>query len=295
MILLKEISLKVKSSTSNSVIFEYLTCIGMTKEHRLPKKCRQRHYHSFLEILWITSGKGIVETDKKQYEASEGSLFLFTGYEYHDILVTSEELDYEVISFAPKFVWSSGNDRFDFLFLEPFYNRNENFENKIADENTLKRVIRLMKEIRGELERKQPKYELAVKVKLLNLLLYLSRNPNHQVSSLGKQNYNLKYIEESISYISDNLDKSLTLEELAKRCNMSVSYYSMLFRKMTGMSPGLYIIERRLDIALELLDNDEYNISEVAITSGFNDITNFNKIFKKYIKLTPREYKNSNK
>ena len=43
------------------------------------------------------------------------------------------------------------------------------------------------------------------------------------------------------------------------------------------------------------LDNDEYNISEVEIKSGFNDITNFNKIFKKYIKLTPREYKNSNK
>ena len=62
---------------------------------------------------------------------------------------------------------------------------------------------------------------------------------------------------------------------------------------MTGMSPGLYIIERRLDMALELLETTDYNISHIAIKCGFNDITNFNRIFKKYIKLTPREYKNS--
>jgi hypothetical protein len=69
----------------------------MTKEDRLPKKARKRHYHAFLEIMWITSGSAIVETDIKQYDASEGNLFLFTGYEYHDLFVTSEPLDFEVI------------------------------------------------------------------------------------------------------------------------------------------------------------------------------------------------------
>jgi AraC-like DNA-binding protein len=62
---------------------------------------------------------------------------------------------------------------------------------------------------------------------------------------------------------------------------------------MTGMPPGQYIIERRLDFALELLETPDYNISKVAMKSGFHDITNFNKIFKKYVKVTPREYKNS--
>jgi len=289
----EEKSLKLKSPVSDSVIFELLISNGRTKDARLPKKCRQRHYHSFLEIMWITSGTGIIETDKKKYEAKEGDLFIFTGYEYHDLIVTSESLDFTVISFAPKFVWSLGNERFDFLFLEPFFNRRENFENKIDDENTTKRVIRLMKEIRSEFEKKQYKYELAVKVKLLNILMYLVRNPQNQLNKLGKKNYNIKYIEESMNYIADNLNESLTLEELAKRCNMSSSYYSTLFKKMTGMSPGLYVIERRLDMALELLETTDDNISQIAVKCGFNDLTNFNKIFKKYIKVTPREYKNS--
>lgn len=283
----------IKSTISDRVLFEFLISTGRTRDIRLKKKCKEKHYHSFLEIMWITEGTGIVETEKKKYDAKEGDIFIFTGYEYHDLIVTSENLDFTVADFAPKFVWSLGNERFDFLFLEPFFNRDENFENKIGDENTTKRVIRLMKEIRSEFEKKQYKYELAVKAKLLNILMYLARNPKNQSNKLGKKNYNIKYIEESMNYIADNVSESLTLEELAKRCNMSCSYYSTLFKKITGMSPGVYIIERRLETALELLETTDYNISQIAVKCGFNDITNFNKIFKKYIKVTPREYKNS--
>lgn len=241
--------------------------------------------------MWVTSGAGIIDTDKKQYDVSAGDMLLFTGYEYHDLLVTSETLDFEVISFAPKFVWSVGSDRFDYLFLEPFFNRSKHFENKVLDAGTARKVTLLMKEIRSELEKKQPKFALAVKAKLLDILVYLVRSPQQQASIAGKNGYNAKYIEESMIYIGDNLDKPLPLEQLAKRCSMSVSYYSMLFKKMTGISPGLYITERRLDLAMELLENPDYNISEAAAKSGFHDITNFNKIFKKYVKLTPREYK----
>ena len=150
-----------------------------------------------------------------------------------------------------------------------------------------------MKEIRGELEKKRPKFELAVKVKLLDILLYLVRRPQQQGGITERKSSNIKQIEESMLYIGENLDKSISLEELAKRCSMSVSYYSTQFKKMTGIPPGQYIIERRLDLALELLENPNYNIFEVAMKSGFHDITNFNKIFKKYVKVTPSEYKNS--
>ena len=76
----------------------------------------------------------IRSTEKKKYDAKEGDIFIFTGYEYHDLIVTSENLDFTVADFAPKFVWSLGNERFDFLFLEPFFNRDENFENKFNNE-----------------------------------------------------------------------------------------------------------------------------------------------------------------
>ena len=57
-------SLKLKSPVSDNVIFELLISNGRTKDTRLPKKCRQKHYHSFLEIMWITEGTGIIETEK---------------------------------------------------------------------------------------------------------------------------------------------------------------------------------------------------------------------------------------
>ena len=118
----------------------------------------------------------------------------------------------------------------DYLFLEPFFDRRENFENQISDVSTIKEVTRLMKEISGELEKKQPKFELAVKAKLLNILLYLVRRPQQQESITERRSYSLKQIEESMIYIGEHLDKSLFLEELAKRCSMSVSYYSTQFK-----------------------------------------------------------------
>ena len=115
------------------------------------------------------------------------------------------------------------------------------------------------------------------------------KNKFHKhTSSFPKQR-----IRQVINYIQDNLDRDLSLCELAASIHISPSYFSTLFKESTGISPHQYIIQCKIDRAKKLLQGDDMTIAKVACELGFSHQSHLNYHFKRLVGTTPKRFQNS--
>ncbi len=93
------------------------------------------------------------------------------------------------------------------------------------------------------------------------------------------------------SYIEDNLEFDIKISHIAKLFHYNEQYFGRFFKKETGKSFSDYLSLRRLIKAANLLKNTDDTILLIANKSGFNNVTYFNKVFKKMYGITPSEYR----
>lgn len=92
-------------------------------------------------------------------------------------------------------------------------------------------------------------------------------------------------------FIQKNFHKVINLEMLANQVSMNPSYFSVLFKKEEGISLTDYIVNVRINKAMEYLRDPQFKVYEVATRTGFNDEKYFSKVFKKKVGISPKEYK----
>jgi len=95
-----------------------------------------------------------------------------------------------------------------------------------------------------------------------------------------------------IKYITENLDGSPTLEQMAAVAHLSTYHFARQFRAATGLAPYQYVIVRRVERAQELLrEEDDLGLGEVAFRAGFSDQSHFSSHFKRIVGVTPRQFR----
>ena len=100
-------------------------------------------------------------------------------------------------------------------------------------------------------------------------------------------------VQKVIIHIDSGLATDLSLKSLAERMNVNASYLSTLFKKETGATVTDYVNQRRVKQAQQLLGSTKLQIQTVAQHCGIADVNYFSKIFKKYVGMTPKEYRRS--
>lgn len=103
--------------------------------------------------------------------------------------------------------------------------------------------------------------------------------------------YNSRRVEKVMEYINSNFDKQVSLAEVARIANMTEVSFSRFFKSRTGISFMDSLIEIRLGHASRKLIDTTEGVAEVAYNCGFNNISNFNRIFKKKKGCTPKEFR----
>lgn len=108
-------------------------------------------------------------------------------------------------------------------------------------------------------------------------------------------NYHKRSLEEKLfneakTYITCNVLREITLQDVASHIGMNRSSFCVFFKKATGKTFVNYLNSLRIDIACHLLMQQNGTISEVCYKSGFNDVPYFNRVFKRFKGMSPTEY-----
>jgi transcriptional regulator GlxA family with amidase domain len=136
-------------------------------------------------------------------------------------------------------------------------------------------------------------------LELMSILHDLSTSRNMRTLSDSSFNtaepfsYNSRRIEKTFKYMNQNFDKPVTLGEVARLANMSEVAFSRFFKQRTGNTFIDSLTEIRLGHASRLLIDTTQSVAEIAYHCGFNNISNFNRIFRKKKGCTPRDFRES--
>ncbi len=112
------------------------------------------------------------------------------------------------------------------------------------------------------------------------------------IEVLGEKSSN-RNIEEIMKYIHDNYHKEISLNSISDMVSLSPSYVSKLFREATGQNFVEYLAMYRINMAKEIMKNENIPVNEVFTRVGFNNIRTFMRTFKKYEGVTPGQFKQS--
>lgn len=107
-----------------------------------------------------------------------------------------------------------------------------------------------------------------------------------------KQDYTANLIRRTVDYMRNNLDARLSVSEMAEINHLSVSYFTVLFKKSTGTTPVEYFNQLKMQKAGELLLNNDDNVKSIAKRLGYDDPYYFSRLFKKVLGSAPSGYRN---
>lgn len=237
----------------------------------------RRHLHSAFEIAYIKKGEGVYTLKDGDVAFGAGDIFVFPPDLFHCITdIVSDTLEYTNIHFEPRFL---GDNR------DICYMYSDKFRNRIQGDS---RLFDIIHGIRGEFENPLACRDISVKSRLELFLVELIRGYGFADSARPQS------IADAMRYIDANYTSSITLEEIAKKAGLAPTYFSAKFSELVGMSPWEYITTKRIERAIHLLKSQEsMNILDIALSCGFNNTANFNKLFKNGTGMTPSQVRRS--
>lgn len=260
----------------------------------------QAHFHSTMEITLIVEGEGFYKINDSKYSFVRGDCFIFDSMKPHNIFSTkdSSHLKYLSINFVPSFISSLEIGDFNLQYLAPFYFTDRSC--KIAHTADCAPILfDLFKRIQTTLYTKAEGYSLMVKAQLFALLAHIACHYQGHYTSLSAAKQKTPILQDSftkvLDYIEKNLTQDITIDQLSQIAAMNRYYFSTFFKKHMSESPVQYITRKRINLAIQLLKDDNLSVLEVALRSGFNNAANFNRAFKQLTGYSPSEYRRKQK
>lgn len=241
------------------------------------------HTHHFSELFYVLSGKGSFQVNDTLLPLRQDDFIIVNPHvEHTEKSVDSSPLEYVVF----------GIEGLSFQFHEKMSCPHDYaIYNYTAGQRD--KLLYFLKILVLEMEEKEKDYETICRNITEVLLLYLSRSRclNLVTSLDAKMSKECGLIKR---YIDSNYAESITLDFLSALTHINKYYLVHSFTRYTGLSPINYLIQKRVQVAMDLLSSTNYSIAQISSSVGFSSQSYFSQAFKKASGLTPIQYRKQN-
>jgi len=253
--------------------------------------------HPYWELVYVDSGAIISNYDGIGHTLSEGEVIFHPPGSSHShisnrvvsnsILVVSFSSESEMLSTLKKktFILSDKSKRILELFMEEARESLGNIENTSGG---IPKPLKVITNIIGTTQ--------MLECYFIEFLYSLVRDSSYNVLKKSRASHILasnSFVELVKNYLNDNIYKSLTLEDLCLKFHVSKSNLCKKWKEYSDIGIIDYFISLKIEKAKKLLEQNEYNITQIADMLNYTTIHHFSHSFKKNTGMSPREYKNS--
>ena len=245
----------------------YLKKLSIDRDqNRITKKT---HHHSGFEMHIVTSGC-------QKYEVA-GSVF---AIESGSFLLIYPNVPHTVIASAPD------TQKFSITFARQTDSRLPCFLGTLSE-----RMSANLSFITNEAQMQREISSVLIENSIMETLIFAFRLSGIKESGqISRQDENI-IISLAKQYIEDNIEMGTSVSDVSAYCYLSTKQLTRIFKRYEGVSPGEYIINRRISAIEKLLADDSQSLKKISEIMNFNNEYYFNAFFKKYSGMPPGEYR----
>lgn len=255
------------------------------------------HWHNEIEILYVSNGKVNLLLDGDACLLEAGNIYFINHELLHQFSSEDPSLIYYAYVFPMEYLDFRIEDYAQTASVSPLLNRIA-FPLCISPTDSCYNKIKIeVSELLEISESKPSGYQLNAKACLYKIIsiiqrenLFAERPSNDQPNSRSSRTSEIKKL---LSYIKSEYKNSITLEEAASLLNYSPIYFCTFFKSAFGINFIDYLNHFRIEKACILLLSTNMSIMDVGFEVGFKNFSYFIRVFKRLMKMTPKQYRNT--
>ncbi|MEF3305527.1 AraC family transcriptional regulator [Paenibacillus sp. GYB003] len=251
------------------------------------------HWHEHFELIIVLQGPVQIQIDQHSFTAQTGEIYFINSCQIHSVTcVPGQNGVIQGMVFDKALMYAL--EHLEMRHLLSLFLRSNKVANRYPGTHPLWTDLNAeMDKAYEEFTKAQIGYEYAILSCLYRIVVPMLRLYRQELDSSPPYRYANQYmrLKPAIDYMEEHLAEKVYMESVCKKVNMSLYYFSSLFKKVFGMPPVQYLVQLRIDHAKRLLLDEERSISEIAELCGFCNINYFDKVFKEKSGVTPMEFR----
>ena len=250
------------------------------------------HWHPEIEITYVRKGTMCYKVNNLVYHLKEGDIvFNNSGALHSGTMENQEDCTYIPVTFDSRLIYGFFQSTINSKYVDPVIQDSLLPAICIDQSEPWHRPFReyLLRII--ALDKKKPDfYELDITICLQSMWRLLLEHITYE-PQVSRENF-LEYdrIKKILSYIEDNYQNKITLNDIAGHIHLCESECTRLFKRHMNTTLFTFLQEYRIERSLEFLQSGE-PVSTVALNTGFSDPNYYSKVFAKIKGCSPREYR----
>ena len=249
------------------------------------------HWHDELEIIYVKSGFLTVSISGESYIGKPGDAFVVSSGNLHLMGSDTGAVDYYTFLFPLKNLSFRADDLLEDKLLEPLNSGHLMINPRIND--TAKELCEQLIEVyeaKNDESESQLTAQIKTKIILLQFILEMWKKGFIIENDTSGRNTVEK---EMVSYIQQNYTGKISLKEFGEQFHLSEKYISRYFKEHFHITLSQYVTYLRLEHAKQLLQDTDIPVTEVAMQSGYQNVSYFIRSFKKTYEISPLKYRNN--